>query len=160
MLILKLFLSIVPISIKKALDIIGKSWILSSYQEVLKKFLFDKPILIVAACNSKTSISVETIKNSKWLMYQAEIANIKIDNLKIKELTQKNGKTTSAMLYDNPENHFPLKISLNLSSLNPSGNSPSSQSSKALCHMASHTNILEESNILMFAELAYSSKLY
>ena len=102
---------------KKALDIIGKSWILSSYQEVLKKFLFDKPILIVAACNSKTSISVETIKNSKWLMYQAEIANIKIDNLKIKELTQKNGKTTSAMLYDNHKYIVLMMGSNNLPSL-------------------------------------------
>lgn len=84
----------------KALGMIRKSWILISYQEVLKKFLHDKPVLIVAACSSKTSISIETIKNSKWLLYQAELANIKIENLKIKELTHKDGKTTSAMLYD------------------------------------------------------------
>ena len=46
----------------KALEIIGKSWILSRYQ-VLRNFLFDKPILIVAACGSKL-ISIETNKKS------------------------------------------------------------------------------------------------
>ena len=96
----------------KALAIINKSWVLTSYQEVLRKFLFDKPVLIVAACNSKTSISVNTIKNSKWLLYQAELANIKIENLKIKELTHKNGKATSAMLYEN-NNYIVLMMGSN-----------------------------------------------
>lgn len=85
----------------QALDIIGKSWILFRYQEVLKKFLADKPVLIVAACGSKSSISIETIKNNPWLIYQSELASITIENLKFKELTKKNGKVSSALLYDN-----------------------------------------------------------
>jgi hypothetical protein len=83
----------------EALSFINKSKILTAYQEVLKKVLFDKPVLIVAACGSKTSISFETLKNSKWLMYQAGLANINIENLKFKKLTQKNGKVSSAIFY-------------------------------------------------------------
>lgn len=85
----------------KALDIIGKSWILTRYQEVLRNFLEDKPVLIVAACGSKTSITLNTLKRSAWLMHQAEIANINIENLKFRELTNRNGKVSSAMLYEN-----------------------------------------------------------
>ena len=85
---------------KKALATISKSWILIRYQEVLKRFLFDKPVLIVAACSSKSSITLNTLKNSKWLMYQAELANINIENLKFKELTKKNDKVTSALFSD------------------------------------------------------------
>lgn len=85
---------------RKALDIIGKTWILSRYQEVLKNFLMDKPVLIVASCSSRTSISINTIKNSAWLMYQVELANIDINNLNFKKLTQKEEKITSAMFYN------------------------------------------------------------
>ena len=101
----------------KAFDIIGKSWILSRYQEVLRNFLLNKPVLIVAACGSKTSITLNTIKNSKWLMYQAEIANINIENLKFKELTKKNGKVSSAMLYDNEKYIVLMMGSNNLPSI-------------------------------------------
>jgi len=85
---------------KKALATISKSWILIRYQEVLKRFLLDKPVLIVAACSSKSSITLNTVKNSTWLMYQAELANINIENLKFKELTKKNDKVTSALFSD------------------------------------------------------------
>lgn len=85
---------------KKALATISKSWILIRYQEVLKRFLLDKPVLIVAACSSKSSITLNTLKNSKWLMYQAELANICLENLKFKELTKKNDKVTSALFSD------------------------------------------------------------
>ena len=101
----------------KALAMINKSWVLTSYQEVLRKFLFDKPVLIVAACGSKTSITLNTIKNSRWLMYQAEIANINIENLKFKELTKKNGKVSSAMLYDNEKYIVLMMGSNNLPSI-------------------------------------------
>lgn len=101
----------------KALDIIGKSWILSRYQEVLRNFLVNKPVLIVAACGSKSSITLNTIKNSKWLMYQTEIANINIENLKFKELTKKNGKVSSALFYDNEKYIVLMMGSNNLPSI-------------------------------------------
>ena len=84
----------------KALSTISKSWILTRYQEVLKRFLLDKPILIAASCSSKSSITLNTITNSKWLMYQAELANICLENLKFRELTKKNDKVTSALFSD------------------------------------------------------------
>jgi hypothetical protein len=102
---------------KKALATISRSWILIRYQEVLKRFLLDKPVLIVAACSSKSSITLNTVKNSKWLMYQAEIANINIENLKFKELTKKNGKVSSAMLYDNEKYIVLMMGSNNLPSI-------------------------------------------
>ena len=101
----------------KALDIIGKSWILSRYQEVLRNFLVNKPVLIVAACGSKSSITLNTVKNSKWLMYQTEIANINIENLKFKELTKKNGKVSSALFYDNEKYIVLMMGSNNLPSI-------------------------------------------
>lgn len=101
----------------EALNIIGKSWILSRYQEVLRNFLVNKPVLIIAACSSKTSITINTIKSSKWLIYQAEIANINIENLKFKELTKKNGKVSSAMLYDNEKYIVLMMGSNNLPSI-------------------------------------------
>jgi hypothetical protein len=67
---------------------------------VLKRFLLDKPVLIAASCSSKSSITINTIRNSKWLMYQAELANICLENLKFRELTKKNDKVTSALFSD------------------------------------------------------------
>lgn len=101
----------------KALDVIKKSWILSGYQEVLRNFLVNKPVLIVAACSSKTSITINTLKNSKWLMYQAELANINIENLKFKELTKKDGKVSSALFYDNEKYIVLMMGSNNLPSI-------------------------------------------
>jgi hypothetical protein len=97
---------------KKALATISKSWILIRYQEVLKRFLLDKPVLIVAACSSKSSITLNTLKNSKWLMYQAELANICLENLKFKELTKKNDKVTSALFSDHNK-YIVLKMGSN-----------------------------------------------
>ena len=97
---------------KKALATISRSWILIRYQEVLKRFLLDKPVLIVAACSSKSSITLNTVKNSKWLMYQAEIANICLENLKFKELTKKNDKVTSALFSDH-NNYIVLTMGSN-----------------------------------------------
>lgn len=81
----------------KALEAISKSYTLSSYQNVLKKHLEDKPVLIVSACNSKQSISNNTIRASKWLSYQCDLANIKIENLEMEPLTQRENKITSAL---------------------------------------------------------------
>lgn len=66
---------------------------------------------------SQTSITLNTLKNSKWLMYQAEIANINIENRKFKELTDKNGKVSSAMLYDNDKYIVLMMGSNNLPSI-------------------------------------------
>lgn len=102
---------------RRALDIIAKSWILSRYQEVLRNYLADKPVMIVAACSTKSSISVQTIRKSPWLTYQAELANINIENLKFKELTNKKGKISSAMLHDNEKYIFLMMGSNNLPSI-------------------------------------------
>lgn len=101
-----------------ALNAIQQSKTLLSYQEQLKSFLSDKPVLIVSACNSKQSISIDTIKKSKWLSYQCELAGIIIDNLEMEPLTTKNEKVSSALFKKNTKHIVLMMGSNNLPSLN------------------------------------------
>jgi hypothetical protein len=80
----------------KALKAIQQSKTLLSYQEHLKSYLSDKPVLIVSACHSNHSISIDTINKSKWLSYQCELAGIVIKDLEMEALTKKNEKVSSA----------------------------------------------------------------
>jgi hypothetical protein len=84
----------------KALKAIRKSSTLFTYQNALKIYLKDKPVLIVSACNSKVSISIKSILESEWLTYQCNLANIPINDLNIKPLTSKKNKVTSALFYN------------------------------------------------------------
>jgi hypothetical protein len=95
-----------------ALKAIQQSKTLLSYQEQLKSFLFDIPVLIVSACNSNESISIDTIKKSRWLSYQCELAGIIIEKLEMKPLTKKNEKVSSA-LFKNDTKHIVLMMGSN-----------------------------------------------
>ena len=88
-----------------------------SLSRSFKKFSVKQTSFDRCCLRLKTSITLNTIKNSKWLMYQAEIANINIENLKFKELTKKNGKVSSAMLYDNEKYIVLMMGSNNLPSI-------------------------------------------
>jgi hypothetical protein len=96
----------------KALKALSISNALIVYQNELKTFLKEKPVVIVAACSTKCSISVNTITNNDWLMYQAKIANIDIEKLKMKELTNKDNKITSA-LFSEDNKHIVLMMGSN-----------------------------------------------
>ncbi len=80
-----------------ALDATGKSWTLYSYENALKNFLMEKPVMLVSSCSTKETISKNTFLKNKWLVYQCELANFDIEKLKIKPLTTKNNKITSAL---------------------------------------------------------------
>ncbi len=80
-----------------ALITIQQSKTLMAYQNELRNYLSDKAVLIVSACNTKEIISKDTIRNSKWLKYQCDLANIVVDDLEFEELTEKNQKITSAL---------------------------------------------------------------
>lgn len=101
-----------------ALKAIQQSKTLLAYQEQLKSFLSDKPVLIVSACNSKQSISVDTIKKSKWLGYQCELAGIIIDDLEMEPLTRKNDKVSSALFKKDSKYIVLMMGSNNLPSIN------------------------------------------
>jgi len=101
----------------KALNAIHNSYTLQRYHSVLKNFLKKKPVLIVAACSSKRSISISNITKSPWLMYQVDLAGIKVADLKIKPLTIKNDKITSAIFSANDKHIVLMMGSNNLPSL-------------------------------------------
>jgi hypothetical protein len=96
----------------KALSVLKKSETLTSYSEELKHFLADKAVLIVSACGSKKSIGLDTIKNSRWLMHQVNLAGIKIEELKMQPITIKNNKVTSA-LFSHEQKHISLMMGSN-----------------------------------------------
>jgi hypothetical protein len=81
----------------KALKSIRESYTLTTYQNALKFFLSEKPVLIVAACSANDTISNKTIMNSEWLKYQCDLASIPINKLILKPFTTKNNKITSAL---------------------------------------------------------------
>lgn len=102
-----------------ALKAIQQSKTLLAYQEQLQSFLSDKSVLIVSACNSKQSISMDTIKKSKWLNYQCELAKIIIDNLDMEPLTWKNDKVTSALFKKDSKYIVLMMGSNNLPNIKP-----------------------------------------
>lgn len=105
------------LSKSKALKTIQESFILTTYQNALKIYLREKPVLIVAACSATESISKKTIINSEWLKYQCDLASIPINELNIKPLTTKNNKITSALLSHLNKNIVLMMGSNNLPSI-------------------------------------------
>lgn len=100
------------LSKSKALKVIKEAWVLFAYQEALKFYLKEKSVLIVSACGSLETISKETILKNKWLIYQCDLAGIPIERLKMKPLTVKNNKTSSA-LFSYQNKHLVLMMGSN-----------------------------------------------
>jgi len=101
----------------EALELPLKSNMIREYQEQLKSFLMDKPVLIVSACRSDESIHMGSIDQNKWLTFQCDLANINTSKLKMKKLTQKEDKTTSALFSDGVKHIVLTMGSNNLPSL-------------------------------------------
>jgi hypothetical protein len=95
-----------------ALKLIGSNSILSQYTKLLQEFLFDKPILIVSACQSRSSVSAETILKSNWLRFKLGIAGINPDDLIMRPLTYKGEKITSA-IFSHSHKHLVLMMGTN-----------------------------------------------
>lgn len=76
---------------------INKSWTLYVYQQVLKMFLIDKPVLIFSNSNLSESLSKNTIQKNDWLIYQSDLAGVNIGRLQMKPITKKNNKMTSTL---------------------------------------------------------------
>lgn len=102
----------VDLNKRKALRAIDSSGILQSYQSELKRFLSDKPVLIVSATGTKNSISKENISGSDWLMYQADLIGFSVDDLIMRELSTKDGKVTSA-IFSSGSKHIVLMAGTN-----------------------------------------------
>jgi hypothetical protein len=85
------------LSKQKALQFSRSSSVLRRYQQELKAELNAQPVLMVAACGSKESISIGTLNQSAWLTFQMDIAGINPDELEWEPLTRKGDKVTSAL---------------------------------------------------------------
>ena len=91
----------------KALKAIHSSYPLTAYHTVLKNFLKDKPVLIVAAAyhgggkDPKYSLSLSHLSANNWIKYQLDLAGINKDNLKMTPLRINDlGKITGAIYSD------------------------------------------------------------
>jgi hypothetical protein len=100
------------LSKSKALKAIKESWVLFAYQNALKVYLKEKATLIVSACGSNATISINTISKSKWLTYQCDLAGIPLEQLNMKPLTTKNNKISSA-LFSHQNKHIVLMMGSN-----------------------------------------------
>lgn len=75
---------------------------LTEYTQSLREFLVDKPVLVVSAVSSKTSISIENLTSSDWLGWQKELIGFDQSRCRLVPLVYKNEeKITSAALIDN-----------------------------------------------------------
>lgn len=95
-----------------ALKLISSNRTLSRYTTLLSEFLIDKPILIVSACESRSSVSISTILKSNWLRFKLEIAGIKAEDLTMRPLTFKGEKITSA-IFNHKHKHLVLMMGTN-----------------------------------------------
>ena len=67
------------------------------YNKKLKSFLSDKVVLIVSAASSQKSLSLESISNSTWLKWQANLISFDLQNSDFIKIVEKEGKTTSGL---------------------------------------------------------------
>ena len=99
----------------RAIKAIKNSYSLTQYHTVLKNFLKDKPVLIVAAAGTKHSLSLSHLSANPWITYQLDLAGINKDNLKMTPLNlhkSGNGKITSA-IYSDGIKHVHLFMGMN-----------------------------------------------
>jgi hypothetical protein len=72
---------------------------LQDYISYLKETLKDISAVALSAVSTSMPISVESINNNRWLKWQAELLGLNITNLKQESLAEKDGKITSAFIY-------------------------------------------------------------
>tara|TARA_B110000967_G_C18741580_1_gene488009 strand:- start:107 stop:937 length:831 start_codon:yes stop_codon:yes gene_type:complete len=95
----------------EALKAIKNSYSLTQYHTVLKNFLKDKPVLIVAGAyhggpgsvGPEYSLSLSHLTANNWIKYQLDLAGINKDNLKMTPLQTHpdgKGKVTGAIFSD------------------------------------------------------------
>lgn len=107
----------------KAIRLINKVNLLQDYIEQLKLFLADKPALALSGCNSRVSITEETIEKSDWISLQAELIGFDINHCNRTILKEKGDKVTSAIFKNNNKyillmagsNNFPASFKTEIS---------------------------------------------
>ena len=83
-----------------ALKVVKSEPILIEYTALLKGFISDKCVVVVAACSSRDRITKDTVSNNSWLDFQRDCIGFNLKNSKLTPLVIKNNKVTSAIISD------------------------------------------------------------
>ena len=83
-----------------ALKLVKSEPILMDYTTLLKDFVSDKCVVVVAACSSRYSITKDTVSNNSWLDFQRDCIGLNLETSKLNPLVTKDGKVTSAIISD------------------------------------------------------------
>lgn len=83
-----------------ALKVVKSEPILIEYTALLKDFISDKCVVVVAACSSKHSITKDTVSNNFWLNFQRDCIGLNLKTSKLNPLIIKDSKVTAAIISD------------------------------------------------------------
>lgn len=86
--------------------------VLMEYTTLLKDFITDKCVVVVAACSSKKSITKDTVSNNPWLDFQRDCIGLNLEISKLTPLVIKDNKITSALISDK-DKHILLMMGSN-----------------------------------------------
>lgn len=84
----------------RALEVVKSEPILIEYTALLKDFISDKCVVVVAACSSRDSITKKTVSDNSWLNFQRDCIGLNLETSKLTPLVIKNNKVTSAIISD------------------------------------------------------------
>lgn len=76
---------------------------LNGYEQCLKSVFFEKTVIAVSAIGTQATISIDSIKNRRWLNWQAGLIRLKTCDSKILPIITKGEKDTSAFIYSRSE---------------------------------------------------------
>jgi len=76
----------------KIINEIRTSYILFAYMNSLQIFLFDKSVLIPVQIESEEEINLEYIKKNDWLLFQLNLLEVSVDELKMSIIDKQNGR--------------------------------------------------------------------
>ncbi|MFC1761184.1 hypothetical protein ACFL6U_03790 [Planctomycetota bacterium] len=72
--------------------------IVVEYRNALCSYLYDRPVVVVAAVGSGSNLSVEDVAGSPWLSYQASIVGLEFRKAKLTPVTTRGDKITSGII--------------------------------------------------------------
>ena len=83
-----------------ALKAVKSEPLLIEYISLLKDYILDKSVIVVAACDSKKSITKDTVSNNSWLDFQRDCIGLNLKTSKLTPLVIKDSKVTVAIISD------------------------------------------------------------
>ena len=85
----------------KVINEIRTSYILFAYMNSLQIFLFDKSVLIPVHAESEEEINLEYIKKNDWLLFQLNLLDVSVDELKMSIIDKQNNRIRKTLFRAN-----------------------------------------------------------